>query len=92
MDNMFDTIKWSTSWDSPMGGPQMINGVGWDYSSMQHWAGMPHADDYFDVGFTEDPSQALPGFDLDNTMHTSDPGDLMRGQYGLGHMEQRHSL
>lgn len=89
MDNMFDTIKWSTSWDSPMGGPQMMNG--WDYSSMQHWAGMPHADEYFDVGFAEDPSQVLPGFDLDD-MHTSDPGDLMRGQYGLGNMEQRHSL
>ncbi|KAJ9494581.1 hypothetical protein H2202_010013 [Exophiala xenobiotica] len=75
MDNMFDTIKWSTSWDSPMGGPQMTTtatsngiGIGWDYSSMQHWAGMPHAgDEYFDVGFTQeaDPSQIPVGFALE---------------------------
>ncbi|RVX68156.1 hypothetical protein B0A52_08664 [Exophiala mesophila] len=54
MDNMFDTIKWSTSWDSPIGGPQMMNG--WDYASMQNWAFAPQQEEYFDPIFTEDPS------------------------------------
>ncbi|KIW18525.1 hypothetical protein PV08_02813 [Exophiala spinifera] len=90
MDNMFDTIRWSTSWDSPMGGPQMSHG--WDYNSMQHWAGMPHADEYFDVGggFNEDQSQL--GFDLDmqqtqTQAPTSIPSEMMRrGQYGHENM------
>lgn len=55
MDNMFDTIKWSTSWDSPIGGPQMMNG--WDYTSMQNWAFAPQQEEYFDPIFTEEPSQ-----------------------------------
>ncbi|KIY03402.1 uncharacterized protein Z520_00093 [Fonsecaea multimorphosa CBS 102226] len=45
MDNMFDTLNWSTSWDSPIGGTPMMNG--WDYSSMHHWAGIPQGDEYF---------------------------------------------
>ncbi|EXJ67559.1 uncharacterized protein A1O5_09572 [Cladophialophora psammophila CBS 110553] len=57
MDNMFDTLNWSTSWDSPIGGPQMMNG--WDYSTMHHWAGIPQADEYFG-GFSlpDDPSSS----------------------------------
>ncbi|KAL6246699.1 hypothetical protein RBB50_006006 [Rhinocladiella similis] len=93
MDNMFDTLRWSTSWDSPMGGPQMTHG--WDYNSMQHWAGMPHADEYFDVGEGFNEDQAQLGFDLD--MHqtqthapTSNPGEMMRGQYGHDTMDLRH--
>lgn len=103
MDNMFDTLRWSTSWDSPMGGPQMSHG--WDYNAMQHWAGMPHADEYFDVaggggGFNDDQQQAqMGGFDLDMhprpTNHaaptSNHPGEMMmRGQYAHDTMELRH--
>lgn len=83
MDNMFDSLRWSNSWDSPIGGPQMVNG--WDYGSMQNWAGIPQADEYFDVGFPEDPNQL--GYDLE--MQTSNPADIMNGHYGQ--MEHRQS-
>ena len=85
MDNMFDSLKWSTSWDSPMGGPQVANG--WDYSTMQNWAGAPQADEYFDVGFTEDPASLQ--FDLE-MQPPSNPADMMNSHYG--HLEHRHSL
>ncbi|KAJ9610516.1 hypothetical protein H2200_005293 [Cladophialophora chaetospira] len=75
MDNMFDTLNWSTSWDSPIGGPQMMNG--WDYNSMQTWAGVPQADEYFSFGYPEDPNQM--GYELE--MHTSNPVDMMTGHY-----------
>ena len=80
MDNMFDTLNWSTSWDSPIGGPQMMNG--WDYSSMHNWVGVPQTDEYFAFGYPEDPNQV--GFDMD--MQASNP-DIMGGHYG--HMDQR---
>ena len=82
MDNMFDTLNWSTSWDSPIGGPQMMNG--WDYNSMQTWAGIPQADENFTFGFPDDPNQM--GFDMD--MQASNPADLMNGHFA--HMDQRH--
>lgn len=84
MDNMFDTLNWSTSWDSPIGGPQMMNG--WDYSSMHNWAGIPQADEYFSFGYPEDPTQL--GFDLD--MQASNTVDMMNEQYGQ--MQQRHPI
>ncbi|KIW23351.1 uncharacterized protein PV07_11558 [Cladophialophora immunda] len=58
MDNMFDTLNWSTSWDSPIGGTPMMNG--WDYSSMHHWAGIPQADEYFGgFGLSDDPGSQM---------------------------------
>ena len=84
MDNMFDTLNWSTSWDSPIGGPQMMNG--WDYNSMQTWAGIPQTDEYFSFGYSEDPNQM--GFDIG--MQASNPADVMNGHYGQ--MEQRHPI
>ncbi len=76
MDNMFDTLNWSTSWDSPIGGSQMMNG--WDYNSMQTWAGHPQPEDYLAYGYPEDANQM--GYELE--MQTSNPGDLMSGHYG----------
>jgi hypothetical protein len=67
-----------------MGGASMMNG--WDYNSMQNWAGISQSDDYFDVDFAEDPSQM--GFDLD--LPTANSTDMMTGQYGQ--MDHRHSL
>lgn len=87
MDNMFDSLKWSNSWDSPIGGPHMMNG--WDYSSMQHWGGMPPADEYFDdATFAEEDQAAQMGYDLD--MHNSNSGNIMAGHYAQ--LAQRHSL
>lgn len=84
MDNMFDSLRWSTSWDSPIGGPPMMNG--WDYNSMQNWAGIPQADAYYDVDFAEDTPQL--GFGLD--LQSSHSAPMMNGQYGQ--MDHRHSL
>lgn len=85
MDDMFDTLRWSTSWDSPIGGPQMMNG--WDCASMQNWAGMPQAEsyDYFDVhGFAAEDTAGLAFADMDvsASAQTGDPADLMMGPYG----------
>ena len=85
MDNMFDTLNWSTSWDSPIGGPQMMNG--WDYNSMQTWVGAPQAEEpYFGFGYSEDATQMA--FDMD--MQASHPTEIMNGHYGQ--MEQRHPI
>jgi len=104
MDNMFDSLRWSNSWDSPIGGPPMMNG--WDYDAMQNWAGNPQAEEYFDLGFgmvdveseLPDPRQ-LDGFDLDlqptaptsSSQRAAHSTDLMNGQFD-GRMDHRHSL
>jgi hypothetical protein len=80
MDNMFDTLNWSTSWDSPIGGPQMMSG--WDYNSMQTWACLPQSDEYFSFGYPEDQTQMA--FDMD-----MQPPGMMSGPYG---QMDRHSL
>ncbi len=85
MDNMFDSLKWSNCWDSPMAGPQMMNN--WDYVSTHTWTGIPQADEYFDIGYPADPMP--PHFDL-GMQPTSHPADMMNGHYGQ--MEQPHSL
>ncbi|ETI26026.1 hypothetical protein G647_02803 [Cladophialophora carrionii CBS 160.54] len=85
MDNMFDTLNWSTSWDSPIGGPQMMNG--WDHNSMQTWAGNPQTEDtYFSFGYVDDATQM--GYDME--MEPPNPGDVLNGHYAQ--MRQRHPI
>lgn len=82
MDNMFDSLNWSNSWDSPIGGPQMMNR--WDYNSMQNWAGIQLTDEYFDTGFSEDP-QHLQYMDIHPT---SNPSDVM----SYTHIDHSHRM
>jgi hypothetical protein len=90
MDNMFDSLKWSTSWDSPIGGPQMMNG--WDYSSMQNWAGIPQAEEYFatPLPYPDDTNHLPYNMEMHATAPTSHSSDLMHGQYV--DMQHRNSM
>jgi hypothetical protein len=78
MDNMFDTLNWSTSWDSPIGGPQMTNG-NWDYSAMQNWAGssMQGHEEYFSQYYEDGANM---GFEMDASPTTT-TADVLAGQY-----------
>lgn len=80
MDNMFDSLKWSTSWDSPLEQP----GTGWDYNSMQNWAGMPPAEEYFDAAFAEDQN-----FQLGLSHQGIESSDAMGTHHGYS--EHSHS-
>ncbi|KIW83705.1 hypothetical protein Z517_02951 [Fonsecaea pedrosoi CBS 271.37] len=95
MDNMFDTLNWSTSWDSPIGGTPMMNG--WDYSAMHHWAGIPQADEYFGgFGLPDDPSSQIPGVVAGTGVGSgTDPAGVsfdvdMHAAANLGDMMNRH--
>ncbi|KAI1616504.1 transcriptional regulatory protein GAL4 [Exophiala viscosa] len=83
MDDMFDTLRWSTSWDSPIGGSSMMNG--WDYASMQNWAGMPQGEtyDYFDVhGFEVDSGRlGFSDMDVASSVPAEDAANLIMGPY-----------
>ncbi|KAK5021687.1 hypothetical protein LTS07_010729 [Exophiala sideris] len=80
MDNMFDTLRW----DSPVGGPHMMNG--WDCASMQTLAGMPQAEsfEYFDInGFAPDSGQLGFGdMDVAASVPAEDGTDLIMEPYG----------
>lgn len=84
MDNMFDNLKWTTSWDSPIGGPPVMHA--WDYDSVQNWgAAVPQVEDYFDVGFVGQHSQL--GYDMGMPASAS-ANNSMNNQYG--HPGHRH--
>ncbi|EXJ83023.1 hypothetical protein A1O3_06840 [Capronia epimyces CBS 606.96] len=88
MDNMFDGLKWGNGLDSPTGGSQMVHG--WDFDPMQNWAGIPQADDGFDLGFSAHLGHL--GFDVGTHTHThtNNPTNHMSGLYGNINMNQRH--
>ncbi|KAL2433529.1 hypothetical protein ABEF95_004520 [Exophiala dermatitidis] len=87
IDNMFDSIKWSNSRDSPLGvtGPQTM--PGWDYDTVQTWAGMPQAEDYFDVGFGDQTAGHL-AFDMGMQNPSCGNHNHLNPHYGV--IERRH--
>lgn len=65
MDNMFDSLNWSTGWadqDYPFETPSL----GWDYNAMNGWGGSTQLDGYFNPVFVDTSTPV----GMDMTQHT----------------------